>query len=46
VDAFRRALPRRKKSPKLDRAVAFVQEHGVTQLTKEVLKKAKRKGIS
>jgi hypothetical protein len=46
LDGQRRALPRRKASPKLDKAVAFVRTFGVTTLTKDVLKKAKRKGIT
>ena len=46
LDAHRRALPRRKGSPKRDKAVAFVREHGVHSLTADVLKRAKRRGIS
>jgi hypothetical protein len=46
LDAYRRALPRDKPSPKLEKALAFVQKHQVTRLTKDVVKKAKKKGIS
>jgi hypothetical protein len=46
LDAYRRVLPRRKASPRLAKAVAFIQEHEVRRLTKDVLKKAKRKGIT
>jgi hypothetical protein len=46
LDGYRRSLPRQKASPKLDRAIAFVRERGVGRVTKEVLKQAKRKGIT
>jgi hypothetical protein len=46
VDAYRRALGRRKTSPKLDKAMEFVRASNVTALTKDVLRRAKRKGIA
>src|SRR5262249_5459363 len=38
--------PRNRSSPKLDAAVNFVREYGVTNLTKDVLEKAADLGIS
>jgi hypothetical protein len=46
VDASRRALPRDKPSPKLEKAIAFVQKHNVTRLTQDVVKKARKRDIS
>jgi hypothetical protein len=46
LDGERRRLPRHKDSPKLDKAVAFVKQYGVHNLTKDMLKTAKRKGIT
>jgi hypothetical protein len=46
LDAERKALPRKRASPKLEAAAKFVCQHKITSLTKEVLKKAHRKGIS
>jgi hypothetical protein len=42
----RKALPRKKASPKLTMAVRFVLRHGVTRLTKDVIQTAFRRGIS
>jgi hypothetical protein len=46
LDPYRRSLPRRKPSPTKEKAYEFVVKYGVTALTKEILKKAKRNGIS
>jgi hypothetical protein len=46
LDAYRRSLPRRKASPKVEAARAFVQQYGVTTLSKDVLAKARKRGIS
>jgi hypothetical protein len=46
VDGYRRSLPRKRRSPKKASAEAFVHRHKVDRLTKDVLKLAKRKGIS
>lgn len=46
TDAERRALPRRRASPKVEDALAFVEKHNVTSLTREMLQKARRKGIT
>jgi hypothetical protein len=46
VDAYRRSLPRRKSSPRVDTAKAFIIKHCVTSLTTDILKKARRKGIT
>jgi hypothetical protein len=46
LDSYRRALPRQKPSPKLERAITFVCELGIGRVTKDVLKHAKRKGIT
>jgi hypothetical protein len=46
LDPYRRALPRKKPSPKLEKAILFVQKHGVSRLTKDIVKKAGRKGIT
>jgi hypothetical protein len=46
LDASRKALPRMKPSPKREAAIAFILKYRVTRLTTEILKKARRKGIS
>jgi hypothetical protein len=46
LDHTRKKLPRRKPSPKLAAALAFVREHNVTSLTKDVLQKAREEGVS
>jgi hypothetical protein len=46
LDAYRRTLPRQKTSPKLAKAHAFIQKHAVHRLTKEVVLKAKKHGVS
>ncbi len=45
LDPYRKSLPRKKASPKLEKAIDFVRRHDVRHLTKDVLKKAKRYGI-
>jgi hypothetical protein len=46
LDHTRKKLPRRKASPKLAAAQAFVRKHGVTSLTKDVLQKAREEGVT
>src|SRR5262249_29717996 len=46
LDPLRRALPRKKGSPKLDQAISFVKKHNVERLTEDVVRKAKRRGIT
>jgi hypothetical protein len=45
-DPVRKALPRKKRSTRLEKAVAFIRENGVKSLTKDVTTAAKKKGIS
>jgi hypothetical protein len=46
LDPLRRALPRKKPSTQLEKAIAFVQKHGVRRLGKDIVKRAKRKGVT
>jgi hypothetical protein len=46
LDAYRKSLPRKKASPRLTKAARFVWTHCVTALTKDVLEKAEKKGIT
>jgi hypothetical protein len=46
LDAERKSLPRKKASPALDRAMSWLTKKGVTRLTKDVLRDAKRKGLT
>jgi hypothetical protein len=43
--AYRLALPRKKASPKLEKAVAFLRGQGVQRLTNDLIRQAERKGI-
>ena len=45
LDKYRKSLPRKSKSPKLEKAMAFVEQNNITHMTKDVIKQAKRKGI-
>jgi hypothetical protein len=46
LDAHRRSLPRKKGSPALEKALAFVEERRLTRMTTAVLREARRRGIS
>lgn len=46
MDRARKALPRDKPSPTLTKAVEFIRKHKVAAVTKEVVQKAKKRGIS
>jgi hypothetical protein len=45
LDALRKALPRNKPSPKLTEAMGFVIKYGIRKLNKQILMKARHKGI-
>jgi hypothetical protein len=45
ADALRKALPRNKPSPKLTKAMGFVNKYGIGELNKQIVLKARRKGI-
>jgi hypothetical protein len=44
--AARKAQPRNKPSPTLERAVAWLRKEGAEQVTQDLLRKAKRRGLS
>jgi hypothetical protein len=46
VETDRKALPRKKPSPKLTQAIFFLRKHGVGVLSKDVVRKGKRVGLS
>jgi hypothetical protein len=46
LDRYRRSLPRKRSSPRQDAAADFIRTHNVTALTKDVLRRARRRGIS
>jgi hypothetical protein len=46
LDPVRKALPRNKPSPELDKAIRWIKRNRVVKITKEVMKKAKRAKIS
>jgi hypothetical protein len=46
VDALRKALPRNKPSPKLTKAMRFVEKYDIRKLNKQIIMKARRKGIT
>ncbi|HEY7315154.1 MAG TPA: hypothetical protein VH643_37755 [Gemmataceae bacterium] len=45
-DTARRCHPRNKPSPALEKAVSWLSEQGAEGITKDLVKKAKRKGLS
>jgi hypothetical protein len=45
LDAYRKSLPRKKSSPKLEKAVDLVHSHNITALTREALTRAREQGI-
>src|SRR5262249_10331731 len=46
LDAERKALPRKKGSPKFEKAIRFLQKNKVSCLTKEIITKGTQKGLS
>ena len=46
TEADRKALPRKKRSPRLQEAIMFVRKNNVTSMTKRIIKRAKREKIS
>jgi hypothetical protein len=46
LDAYRKALPRKKGSPALEKALAFVEGCGITRMTRDAIEEAAGRGIS
>src|SRR5262249_510698 len=46
LDPIRKSMSRKKASPRLEKAIEFVGDHEIQQMTKDIIRRARRRGIS